>query len=888
MHISLLPQSKRAAKERERLSTHSHLQQNASLTISPLRSNDRALTTCAGKSPVEPNTDKAEFVPGCKSSPMVQKSLPTLAYATQQAYGTHSASYRPRTSTRLAAKESLSHHSSSPNRARDLLPTPEEASCRDSNSPTRVRVKKNTAAATTVTRTPPSLPVLRLLQSPILRTRSYFQFYYTRYDGRYPIPAKPDLSSSTVTEALVPQGAAAQIRKPVSKRVTVIAGVEPNRIEDRSEVPVANQLHLSSSVEQSPASRRSITARRFESQSSVIKGPQSPSIVSIKPRMSTQKCGANDGGADASSNAPHSRSPEAAGSNATDMDVILSAASEARRRRGRRKRRTAEEIITAAAAATRDTQAPVGSTTSRGGLQAPVRGGSSEFVLQERSTNDNSASVDSLPPPRLTDSLTDTPILTSSVPQTQGRYSEMKDFEPVGKSFETLTSHSSVRDSAVDSLERSVSSLLSDWVPDTTTTWSTPQTTQSLQSIPELHSPEPLPIPEPFERQPTQLISPPYTTTSHNTARHSSTLAQTCKSVGFLWRLLGRANSEWPARLCVAAIQTTHFCKRGELLIRKGQQLRAMYRVSDRVFVESAQGDGGFVPYQSVRVSRKIYASGSKMVRLSYSQVYIHSPDGIDTRVATDSESPPPGIEMVSVQEVAPATWEDLAVSCGDSIFVLYCDSEWVYGIAEDRTVGFIPRRACRLTRKSQTLYRNWTDSQSPFQADFVIKFNEPPPPVLRRNMLRKPTSLTSLSTNSSRVREIMTVVRSYAPFIGTSQLEIRKGLRVKVLKSDNDFCNVVTKSGSSFWIPSSHLRPACQGDSFSGLAPLETVSAESLLIDKNTCNVQKVQMSVSRSHGVVDQVQHLYESVSPIAAASASVLSPQQQPYMDEHSIVI
>ena len=810
-------QSKPSAQKREILNTNRQLQQKTSLQ--PHKS---VLTT--GKSPIiAPSTNNARFGSGYRSSSLiVQKSLPTLASTTQQAsmYGTRTASYQSHTSTRLSAKESLSHHSSRPRTS--LLP-------RDSNSP-KVEVEKDTAAA--MPATPPATPVLRLLHSPVLRTRSYFQFYYPRYDG-HTTPAKQDVARPT--EALVPRDAAAHIRKPVSTQVVVIAGVEPHHvIEDHSAVPVANRLHSSS---QPRTSRHSITTRRFGSQSGVIKGPQSPSIVSIGP---------GTGGAKAASKAPHSRSTQIAGSDATDMDMILSAASEARRRRGGRQRRTAEEI----AAAARDTQTPVGSITfQEGGLQETAREGSTEVVLQERSSNSNSASVDSLPPPRLTD----TP-LTGSTPQTRRRH--LEDFEQVGKSFETLTSHSSAQDLVADSLGPSVSSLVSEWIPDTaSSSWSTPQT-QSLQSIPEVRSPEPVQPPDPYEREPTQPISPPYTTSHNNATRHSSASAQTCKSVGFLWRLLGRASAEWPARLCVAAIQTTHFCERGELLVRKGEQLTAMYRVSDSVFVESTQGERGLVPYQSIRVSRKTYSSSSKTVRLSYYQLYIHSPDGIDTRAATSLQSTHPGIEMVSVRELTPTSQEDLALSRGDQIFVLYCDNEWVYGVDEDRTAGFLPRGACRLTRKSQALYQNWINSQSPFQADFVIRFNEPPPPILRRNMLRKPTSLTSLSTNSSKTREIMTVVRSYAPFIGTSQLAIRKGLRVRVLKSDNDFCSVVTKSGSSFWIPSSHLRPACKGDSFSGLAPLETVSADSLLIDKNT---HKVQMSGSRSQGDAEhQAKHL------------------------------
>ena len=828
------------------------MQQDTSL--SSYRSNERVFST-TGESSAASNASSPS-----SSLLIVQKSLPTLACTPHQAYGTHTTSYQPRTSTKLAAKESLSHYSCSPKASPS---TPKEASLPDDNS-LIVQIKRKPRSTT-----PPALLVLGLLQSPVLRRHLYFQFHYTGHDCL--MPAQQDVASTTEAEVYSsPQGPAAETGNP---KVKAVARADPSQVEMNSG---SNHQCPSSSIEQpSPArSRQSITARRFESQSSVIEGPQSPSIVSINPHTSTPKRAIN-AGAEAASNAPHSHSPQAASNDMTHMDMMLSAASEARARRGRRKRRTIQEITTTPL----DIQTPLHNIDAKESLQTSVKGGSVERILQEHSTNANSASIDSLPARCLSES----PV-ASSTPQTQRNPLEIKDSEQVGKSSETLTSQSFIHDTAA-SLEPSNSSTtcISDLIADTTTTWSTPRT-QSLQSIPAFHSPEPLEAPEPGKQQPTQRTSPPFTT-SHETARHSSTSAQACKSVGFLWRLLGRANATWPARLCVAAIQTTHFCRRGELLVRRGQQLQAMYRISDKVYVKSVQGDTGFVPYQSIRVSRKIYTSSSKTVQLSYSQLYLHSPDGVDTRAATNLQSPHPSIEMVAIQEIMPTSREDLTVSCGDRILVLYCDDEWVYGITEDRAAGFLPRSACRLTRKFQTLYQNWINSETPFQADFVVKFNEPPPPILRRNVLRKPTSLTSLSANNSKVGKIMTVARSYAPFIGTSQLTICKGLQVKVLKSDSDFFSVVTKSGSSFWIPSAYLRPACKGDSFSGLAPLVTVSADSLLIDRNTHTLQRAQTSGAHSQSDVDQVQNSYEPISPLAA---SVPSPQQQPGMNEHSIVI
>ena len=384
--------------------------------------------------------------------------------------------------------------------------------------------------------------------------------------------------------------------------------------------------------------------------------------------------------------------------------------------------------------------------------------------------------------------------------------------------------------------------------------------TESLNSILEsFDSPEPLdpPIWTPALRTPIPILSPPITAGSQSA---SSSSPRARKSVGLLWRVLGRASAKWPAGIYIAAIQSFQAVRKEEMSVRRGQVVKAMYRISNRVFAKNLKHSKGFIPYQCCRVSRKYYSSDSKIIQLSYSQLYVHSPDGIDTTQSYDSQL---SIEMVIIQDRTAATKEELTVRCGDRIRVLYCDDSWVYAVKENSSTGFLPRIACRLTRKSQRLYQNWICNNAPFQADFVVKFNEPPPLALRKN-IDKPTatSLTDLPNQSSKIGKIMTIVHSYAPPGVSKQITICKGLRVKVIRSSGNLFFVMTKSGTSFWIPSNYLRPACKSsDDHHEFAAIQVSSSESLAAAKVHHIPRQKKVGFSQSAGYTE---HGEESFQP------------------------
>ena len=102
------------------------------------------------------------------------------------------------------------------------------------------------------------------------------------------------------------------------------------------------------------------------------------------------------------------------------------------------------------------------------------------------------------------------------------------------------------------------------------------------------------------------------------------------KSVSFLWKVLGRASTECCANIHINAIYDVIKENEDDLCVRKGQLLKAMYRVGERIFVETLSMEHGFVPYSSCRVARKYYGLKSKVIQLSYLQLYLQSTDGLD------------------------------------------------------------------------------------------------------------------------------------------------------------------------------------------------------------------------------------------------------------------
>ena len=240
---------------------------------------------------------------------------------------------------------------------------------------------------------------------------------------------------------------------------------------------------------------------------------------------------------------------------------------------------------------------------------------------------------------------------------------------------------------------------------------------------------------------------------------------------GFLWRILGRASQKWPAYIQIVCIQNSQ-ANMGGLGVRKGQQVRALYRVSGQVIVETETHHLASVPYECCRISRKYYGSASKLVQLSYFQLYCPA---LETSSYVLNQSPVqatptygPGqhmyahysIEMVAIQDYYEcSSLDEIAVEAGDKLRVLYCDDRVVYVVKENREAGIIQRKYCRLTRKSQRMFQKWIDATcSPFQADFLARFNELPPSFLR---LKTNATNESLLPNASSAVTFESVVLS-------------------------------------------------------------------------------------------------------------------------------
>lgn len=215
---------------------------------------------------------------------------------------------------------------------------------------------------------------------------------------------------------------------------------------------------------------------------------------------------------------------------------------------------------------------------------------------------------------------------------------------------------------------------------------------------------------------------------------------------GFLWRVLGRASQRWPASIFIVPIQNSEAGIKG-LCVRKGQQVRALYRVSGQVIVEMETNHLACIPYNCCRISQKYYGPNSTLVQLSYSQLYIPVPDapGIVCNqsplhsMLTSAAGPGKGhhghipIEMVAIQDCYDCKpLGELNVDAGDKLRVLYCDEEMVYAVKENGEAGLLTRSYCRLTRKSEKMFQKWVElTYSPFQADFPIKLNQKPPSFL-------------------------------------------------------------------------------------------------------------------------------------------------------------
>lgn len=214
---------------------------------------------------------------------------------------------------------------------------------------------------------------------------------------------------------------------------------------------------------------------------------------------------------------------------------------------------------------------------------------------------------------------------------------------------------------------------------------------------------------------------------------------------GFLWRVLGRASQRWPAYIHIVPIQNSLAGING-LCVRKGQQVLALYRVSNQVVVEMETNHLACIPYECCRISRKHYGLNSNLVQLSYSQLYAPVPELFNaisqsplhtTHARTTGQSSGNcahvPIEMVAIQDSYDCKpLGEINVDAGDKLRVLYCDEQLVYAVKENGEAGLLERSYCRLTRKSEKMYQKWVElTHSPFQADYPVIFNKKPPNFL-------------------------------------------------------------------------------------------------------------------------------------------------------------
>jgi hypothetical protein len=286
------------------------------------------------------------------------------------------------------------------------------------------------------------------------------------------------------------------------------------------------------------------------------------------------------------------------------------------------------------------------------------------------------------------------------------------------------------------------------------------------------------------------------------------------KSVSFLWRVLGRATPNSQANIYVVSIQAISKVGKEGIEVRKGQQLKALYRESDKVFVQAPCLEEGFVPYSMCRLSRKHYGSQSKLIQLSYLRLYPQSPDGIDI-LPTDHI---PRIRMTAVRSHIPSTHEELSVESDQSLTILYCDTEWVYANS-GRFSGLLPRFTCNLIPSSKRHFEKWDQRIQPFQSDFIMRYDEPRPQVLEES----PVPITAVQRTGSKVGKMFTVIQNFVPVAPTSgAFTIRKGLRVRVVEESVKQVRVTTKMGTSFWIPQNHVRPARKGSVADKFAPTQ------------------------------------------------------------------
>lgn len=190
-----------------------------------------------------------------------------------------------------------------------------------------------------------------------------------------------------------------------------------------------------------------------------------------------------------------------------------------------------------------------------------------------------------------------------------------------------------------------------------------------------------------------------------------------------------------------------------------------------------------------------------KTIQLSYSHLYSLSTLNVNEVIDTQDgfrEVNPINIDMVVIKGYTAQAKDEITVSIGDHIRLLYGDGTWVYGsTGQTGKAGFLPRTHCRLTRHSyNTLYwSHWLLPQTQFQADFKFNMSQSPPDALLGN---------PHFPHSSAKGEVRTLLRNYV--VPGSQYIVRRGssVRTQYYEEGGFFRFVATITGTSFWIPTS------------------------------------------------------------------------------------
>lgn len=266
----------------------------------------------------------------------------------------------------------------------------------------------------------------------------------------------------------------------------------------------------------------------------------------------------------------------------------------------------------------------------------------------------------------------------------------------------------------------------------------------------------------------------------------------------FLWRVLTRASEQWPANIFVVTICPSRY-ENGDLRVVKGCKLVAMYKVGKQVYAMDCRGNKGFVPYSICRLSLTHYRY-IKAQSLAHVNLYLQSADGVDNSRPHGQSLPV--IRMVAIQDHRAEHRGVLSVAVGDKLRALYCDEQWVYAVNQTGHAGFLPRTACRLTRKGQEVFKDWIIPQRLFQSDFVVKYNEHVPDIL---MQRQAATMPVFKQG-----EFVIIEDSYISKESnvSEPVCLKKGLRVRLLEEKGDRLRVTTGPGVSCWLPAQYCTP--------------------------------------------------------------------------------